>query len=138
MYRRKQKSIFRNISKSKRAIYWANEVIDVPLEQDEVVEWWGLSKNLNRLKNRKKEVILSSYDIGYLDVGFGNRNGANYASYIKWRNIYALRRILRESGSSRGRSACGPNSAISAFFSRRFGFAAAFLLKGFEIVRFRA
>ena len=58
MYRRKQKGIFRNISKSKRAIYWANEVIDVPLEQDEVVEWWGLSKNLNRLKNRKNEVIL--------------------------------------------------------------------------------
>ena len=74
----------------------------MPLEQDEVVERWGLSKNLNRLKNRNKEVILSSYDIGYLDVGFGNRNGANYASYIKWRNIYALRRIWRESGSSEG------------------------------------
>ena len=52
MYRRKQKSIFRNISKSKRAIYWTNEVIDVPLEQDEVVQWWGVSKNLDCLKNR--------------------------------------------------------------------------------------
>ena len=90
MYRRKQKSIFRNISKSKRAIYWANEVIDLPLEQDDVLQWWGLSKNLGRLKNRTNEVILSSYDIGYLDVGFGNRNGANYGSYINWRNIYAF------------------------------------------------
>ena len=59
MYLRKQKRIFRNISKSKRAIYWANEVIDVPLEQDEVVQWWGVSKNLDRLKNRTNEVILS-------------------------------------------------------------------------------
>ena len=111
MYRRKQKRIFRNISKSKRAIYWANEAIDVPLEQDEVAQWWGLSA-----------------------TGTGPTTPAtsNSATYT------LLRRIWRESGSSEGRSACGPSSAISAHFSRRFGFAAACLLNGFEIVRFRA
>ena len=103
MYRRKQKSIFRNISNSKRAIYWTNEVIDVPLEQDEVVQLWGVRKNLDRLKNRTNEVILSSYDIGYLDVGFGKR--ANYASYINWHNIYAFTPHL-EGVRVIGREAC--------------------------------
>ena len=87
MYRRKQKSIFRNVSKSKRSIYWTNEVIDVPLEQDEVVQWWGVSKNLDRLKNRTNEVILSGYDIGYLDVGFGKRG--------QLRQLHQLAQYLR-------------------------------------------
>ena len=55
-----------------------------------MLHWWGLTKNLDRLKNRTNEIILSSYDIGYLDVGFGNRNGIPYGNYINWRNIYSL------------------------------------------------
>ena len=130
MYRRKQKSIFRNIGKSKRAIYWTNEVIDVPLEQDEVVQWWGVSKNLDRLKNRTNEVILSGYDIGYLDVGFGKR-GLTTPDKSNGAISTLLPLIWRDPGSSEGRPTCGPNSAINTLFSRRFGFAAACLLSAF-------
>lgn len=87
-YRRKQKSLWRTLSTTKKVIYWANEAIDLPLEADDVVQWWGLTANLKKLENRPNEVILSNYDLTYLDVGFGNRNGNPYRSYIKWRDIY--------------------------------------------------
>lgn len=69
-------------------IYWANEEIDLPVQDDDVVQWWGQTKNLKNLVNRPNEVILSNYDETYLDVGFGSRNGGNYLTYIKWRDIY--------------------------------------------------
>jgi hexosaminidase len=55
-----------------------------------VLQWWGISTNLDRLVGRPNEVILSSYDFAYLDKGFGNRNGIDYGNYIKWRDIYAF------------------------------------------------
>ena len=84
-YRKRQKSVWRNISKEKKSIYWANEAIDLPLMSDDVVQWWGLTSHLSQLANRGNEVILSNYDETYLDVGFGNRNGNTYRTYIKWR-----------------------------------------------------
>lgn len=51
-YRRRQKSIWRTISPTKKAIYWANEAIDLPLESDDVLQWWGISTNLNRIVGR--------------------------------------------------------------------------------------
>lgn len=49
-YRQQQKKIWREISKSKKAIYWANEEIDLPLDNDDVIHWWGVSKNVDHLK----------------------------------------------------------------------------------------
>lgn len=42
--------MWRDITKTKKAIYWANEDIDLPLESDDVIHWWGVSKNVDRLK----------------------------------------------------------------------------------------
>jgi hexosaminidase len=52
------------------------------------VQWWGLNSHLDKLANRPNEVILSNYDQTYLDVGFGNRNGRTYQTYIRWRDLY--------------------------------------------------
>lgn len=49
-YRQQQKKIWREISKSKKAIYWTNEEIDLPLDNDDVIHWWGVSKNVDHLK----------------------------------------------------------------------------------------
>lgn len=51
-YRQQQKKIWREITKTKKAIYWANEEIDLPLESDDVIQWWGVSKNIDRLKGK--------------------------------------------------------------------------------------
>ncbi len=87
-YHKKQKAIWRNISSTKKVIYWANEQIDLPLQSDDVLQWWGLAKNLNRIVNRTNEVILSNYDQTYLDLGFGGRTGGTYGTYINWRDLY--------------------------------------------------
>jgi hexosaminidase len=66
------------------------------LDSDDVIQWWGVSKNVDRLKGnfykyflgRKNEVILSNYDLTYLDIGFGNRYGNNYGVYENWRQLY--------------------------------------------------
>lgn len=40
------------------------------------------------MKGRKNEVILSNYDLTYLDIGFGNRYGDHYSVYQNWRTMY--------------------------------------------------
>ena len=60
----------------------------MPLEAYDVIHWWGVSKNVDRLSGRKNEVILSNYDITYLDLGYGGRRGAGYGSWISWRDLY--------------------------------------------------
>lgn len=37
---------------------------------------------------RPNEVILSNYDLTYLDIGFGNRYGGSYGVYQNWRSLY--------------------------------------------------
>lgn len=49
-YRQQQKKLWREITKTKKAIYWTNEEIDLPLESDDVIQWWGVSKNVDHLK----------------------------------------------------------------------------------------
>ena len=89
-YREKQKSLWREITPSKKAIYWANEEIDLPVQSDDVIQWWGVSKNVDALKGRKNEVVLSNYDLLYLDVGVGNRYEQSYGTYITWRKMYSF------------------------------------------------
>lgn len=73
-YRERQKEILRSLS-GKKAIYWANEEINLPVQQDDVIQWWGESANVEQLKERKNPIILSYYDIAYLDTGFGDELG---------------------------------------------------------------
>ncbi len=87
-YRKRQKSIWRTVSPFKKAIYWANEAIDMPVEADDVIHWWGVAKNVNKLAGRKNEVILSNYDVTYLDLGYGGRRGGGYGTHISWRDLY--------------------------------------------------
>lgn len=52
-FRQKQKKLWRTISPNKKVIYWANEDIDLPVENDDVIHWWGVSANVNKLAGRK-------------------------------------------------------------------------------------
>lgn len=88
-YRQQQKQAWRTISPNKKVIYWANEDIDLPMQDEDVIEWWGISTNVDRMVGRKNEVILSNYDITYLDIGFNNFYGDAYGTYEDWRKMYS-------------------------------------------------
>ena len=50
-FRAKQKKLWREeISEEKKVIYWANEDVDLEMEADDVIQWWGISDNVDRLK----------------------------------------------------------------------------------------
>lgn len=88
-YRKQQKNIWRSkVSAHKKVIYWANEDIDMPVESDDVIQWWGVSEHVSKLEGRKNEVILSNYDLTYLDLGFGGWTGSGYGKIITWRDMY--------------------------------------------------
>ena len=87
-FRQKQKAAWRTISAKKKVIYWANEEIDLPLQDEDVIQWWGVSSNVKKMVGRKNEVILSNYDLTYLDIGFGNFYGNKYGTYQGWRKMY--------------------------------------------------
>lgn len=89
-FRQRQKKLWRTISPAKKVIYWANEDIDLPMEDDDVIHWWGVSANVNKLAGRKNQVILSNYDLTYLDIGFGNYYGKTYGTYEHWRKAYTF------------------------------------------------
>lgn len=48
------------------------------MQDDDVIQWWGVSDNVDNLIGRPNEVILSNYDLTYLDVGFGEVLGYDY------------------------------------------------------------
>ena len=83
-YRQKQKMLFRSFSQ-KNIIYWANEELNLPVEDDDVIHWWGDSTQVSRLANLSNKIILSDYDKSYLDVGFGDPDGNSYGKFITWR-----------------------------------------------------
>jgi len=88
VYRLQQKKLFRTFS-NKKVIYWANEDIDLPLEAEDTIHWWGVAANVNKMAGRPNDVILSNYDLTYLDVGTGGRYGDPYQVYIHWRKLYS-------------------------------------------------
>ena len=88
-YRIRQKEIYRK-DFSKKVIYWANEEINLPLQTDDVLQWWGLTENLSLIANKPNEVILSNYHDTYLDLGYGGLEGDDYGTYVTWRNLYKL------------------------------------------------
>ncbi len=88
-YRERQKQLWRSISPRKRVIYWANEDIDLPVQEDDLIDWWGVEANVGQLVGRKNEIILSNKDVTYLDYGFNNMYGNVYGVYADWRKMYS-------------------------------------------------
>jgi hexosaminidase len=91
-FRERQKQLWRDIHGNKKVIYWANEEIDLPVQDDDVIQWWGIA--LDGLVGRPNEVILSNYDLTYLDVGFGGVEGYDYLTYEHWRLAYSFNPVL--------------------------------------------
>lgn len=89
-FRKRQKQIWKTFS-NKTLSYWANEEIDIHTDNDDMIQWWGNSANVNNLGNRTNKVVLSNYNVAYLDVGYGNRFGGDYLTSIEtWKTMYDL------------------------------------------------
>ena len=89
-FRKRQKQIWKTFS-NKTLTYWANEEIDIHTDNDDIIQWWGSSSNVQQLGNRTNKVVLSNYNLTYLDIGFGNRMGGDYGSTIEtWKTMYDL------------------------------------------------
>lgn len=94
-YREQQKALYRaNISSSKKVIYWANEDINLPVQKDDIVHWWGYQTNHSLLSGRSNSIILSDYDMAYLDLGFNNQYGDSYGTYQNWRKMYGFNPVI--------------------------------------------
>ncbi|CAD8046214.1 unnamed protein product [Paramecium primaurelia] len=88
-YRKRQKDIWINQIKSqKKIIYWYNKKDQLPADQDDIIQWWGLSSQLNEVKNRPNSFILSDFHPLYLDIGVGNAFGDRYDKYQAWKDVY--------------------------------------------------
>ena len=68
--------------------------MELPLQDDDVIHWWGKQQNQNMLSGRKNQVILSNIDIVYLDTGFNNQYGDSYGTYHNWRQMYSFNPII--------------------------------------------
>ena len=86
-YRKRQKNIWREKTK-KKAIYWVLESLNIPVEEDDVIQWWGSKSKIGVLNETKNEVIISSYTQLYLDLGVGTIFFDPYQTYLTWRDIY--------------------------------------------------
>lgn len=60
------------------------------MQDDDVIQWWGVTNTVNNLVGRSNEVILSNYDLTYLDVGFGDSEGKDYKKFEHWRLAYSF------------------------------------------------
>lgn len=64
------------------------------VDDDDVIHWWGKAENVNKLSGRKNEVILSNYDLTYLDLGFGGGAGTGYGHFLSWRDMYKFNPVV--------------------------------------------
>ncbi|CAD8143514.1 unnamed protein product [Paramecium pentaurelia] len=89
IFKKRQKDIWNNQIKSqKKIIYWYNKKDQLPADQDDIIQWWGLSSQLNEVKNRPNSFILSDFHPLYLDIGVGNAFGDRYDKYQAWKDVY--------------------------------------------------
>ena len=65
--------------------YWYNAVDKLPAEDDDIIQWWGLTSELNQVASFKNRFILSDYNTLYLDTGVGNAFGNSYQTYHTWK-----------------------------------------------------
>lgn len=55
IFRQRQKKMWRDkISKTKKAIYWSNEDVDLPYEDDDVIQWWGYTRNIDQIRGNNE------------------------------------------------------------------------------------
>lgn len=65
-FREQQKAMWReNISKTKKVIYWSNQDIDLPVQDEDVIQWWGVSANVDRLKGTKEYIQVGKTKSSY-------------------------------------------------------------------------
>lgn len=50
----------------------------LPAEDDDIIHWWGTTAELEYVKERTNDFILSDYKPLYLDIGVGNAFGNPY------------------------------------------------------------
>lgn len=66
------------IKSTKRVAYWYNKDDVLPAENDDIIHWWGTTDELEYVKERTNDFILSDYKPLYLDIGVGNAFGNPY------------------------------------------------------------
>ena len=76
------------IGTKQNVAYWANKDISLPVEEDDIIHWWGLTSELEVIKDKPNRIILSNYDVLYLDTGSGNAFSNHYSDYHTWKDIY--------------------------------------------------
>lgn len=89
-FRKHQKAEWRKISPKKKVIYWANVDVDLPVDEDDVIQWWGESFTLSKLAGRKNPIILSTYDQTYLDIGYGDLDCESSRPFQNWKTAYSF------------------------------------------------
>ncbi len=52
-------------------MYWANKDINLPVEPEDIIHWWGYSSDLKEIADKVNDIVLSNYDNLYLDTGTG-------------------------------------------------------------------
>jgi len=57
-------------------MYWTNEAVNLPVESNDIIHWWGQHKNISVLKDRSNQIVISSEDLLYLNTGFGKYHQA--------------------------------------------------------------
>eukprot|EP00347_Sterkiella_histriomuscorum_P013570 403364209 len=76
----KSRGILKTVNSNKVALYWSNEdTLYLKHNPDDVLLWWGQSKNLDQLKATypQNKFVMVVGDAYYLDCGRGNKYGAN-------------------------------------------------------------
>lgn len=83
-YRTYQKYIWQQVIKStKRIIYRVDENSVLGIQSDDIIQWTGSYKNIQKLVAYANPVIISSGDVLNLNVGYGKPGN----SIITWQTI---------------------------------------------------
>ena len=80
-----QKSIWKEkIGSKKRVLYWTNELINLPVADDDIIHWWGQHSDISLIKKKKNDIIVSSENLLYLNTGFGKPE----LRIVGWKDMY--------------------------------------------------
>ncbi len=58
------------------------------MDDDDIIHWWGRTSELQVIADKPNKIILSNYDLLYLDTGFNNAFGNPYSTFHTWKEIY--------------------------------------------------
>lgn len=56
------------------------------MQEDDIIHYWGSS--INAIASKENKIILSFYNLLYLDTGMNNAFGDQYSTFHTWKNIY--------------------------------------------------